>query len=384
MANKNALALAPEILDTVKAAQRKFSTIAKRSGGVVNWPTESQFAMQAIAKTPLLQKCVPQSIIDAIINVAAIGLSLNPQRKHIALIPRYDTKLGANVCHADPMYQGLISLATETDSIAAVNCDVVRERDVAMGNFKYISGTTPHVLFSPDPFMSTKDRGPIVGCFLVTDVRGASMKQTTWMRIEEIYEIRDKYSEAWKYKLKIERSNENGYQNGGPWDVGSRHDVRVDTEPEEMIKKTVIKRASKTWPKRTERMDYALQASNDAEGIRIEPRDTDIEGELDTKPITKSMLSQIEVLVQESHVNPAKILKRFSIGNLADLPRHSFSQCTDLLRESKLSYILKNATAETTVYADEWGISYEALEGKAADQQSKAKLSAKKPAEEAK
>lgn len=365
------IVLAPDKLALVKAAQRKFSTIAKRGGGVVNWPTESQFAQQALARNSFLASCVPQTITDAIISVAAIGLSLNPQRKHCALIPRYDTNVGAYVCCADPMYQGLISLATESESILAINCDVVREEDVHEGNFTYVAGSNPHVHFSPNPFHSPEQRGKIIGCFCVTQIAGTPFPQTTWMRIEEIYAIRDKYSEAWKNKLKKERENPGKYFYGGPWEDADA----------EMIKKTVIKRAAKLWPKRTERLDRAIAMSDEAEGYRIEPRDSDIEGEVVVEKATKTQVAELTKLIAESHVPPEKVLKRFKIDKLEDMPRNEVVRCEQLLKESKLIYILRHATPETQVYAADYGISLDALEGKAANEQSKAKLFSKRTEE---
>lgn len=368
---KTALVIAPDVLTTIKAAQRKFSTIAKRNGQLVNWPTEFNFAQQIIAKSKYLQQCVPQSITDSIINVAAIGLSLNPQRKHCALIPRWDTNLSLYVCNADPMYQGLISIATESDAIASTYAEVVREDDVHSGNFRYQGGTSPHVMFTPNPMMTPEQRGKIVGAFCVTHLRDSPIPQVTWMRIEDIYAIRDHYSEAYKNKLKKERENPGKHFYGGPW----------ESADEEMIKKTLIKRASKTWPKRTARLDHAVHLSNEAEGARIEPRPDDIEGEAaEVELITKTQHDELEKLRVEAGVKIEKILNRFKIESLDKLPRSEYIRCEKLLKESKLVYLLRSATPDTVIYAADWGLTLEALEGKAANEYSKAKLLTKRDA----
>lgn len=355
------------MLTSVKNAQRKFSTIAKRSGGIVNWPTEFEFARQIIARSKLLPKCVPQSITDAIINIAAMGLSLNPQRKHCALIPRWDNQLKAYVCNADPMFQGLIALATQSESILDVRAEIVRETDVRDGHFRYNAGTTPNVTFNPNPFLTPDQRGPIVGAFCIAQVRDAH-PHVTFMRIEKILQIRDNYSESWKYKIKAEKEQrdkgiKNPYHYGGPWEDAF----------DEMCLKTVIKNGAKTWPRRSEALDRALAASDDADGMRITRRDTDIDVE-STEVITKSMADSLQSLLDESHVNPEKVMKRFQIRALAELPREEFGRCEGLLKESKLTYVLRHATPETHVYAEDYGISFEKLEGMAADEQSKAKL----------
>lgn len=367
-----ALTLTPELADVVRSAQRKFSTIAKKSGGLVNWSTEANFAMQAIARSERLQKCLPQSIIDAMTNVAAIGLSLNPQQKHMALVPRYDSKLSALVCCADPMFQGLIAIGTESEAISGIRAEVVREADIRDGHFHYEAGTTPSVTFNPSPFMSIEDRGPIKGAFAIAQIPGAH-PHVTFMRIEELHAIRDNYSESWKWKLKVEgeakAKGKTAYQYGGPWE---------DSE-EEMCKKTVIKRSAKTWPRRDRRVAAAIAASDYAEGNVIERRATDIEADA-VELITKTQLDDLTLLLAESHVDPKKVLNRFKIEKLEELPRNEFERCCVLLKESKLIYVLRHATPETEIYAEDWGITYEALEGKAADQSSVAKLFSKRTA----
>jgi phage RecT family recombinase len=351
-----ALALPDDLLAHVKAAQRKFSTIAKRNGGAVNWPTEFEFARQIIARSKKLKQCVPQSITDAIINIAAIGLTLNPQRKHCALIPRWDSQLNALVCHADPMYQGLIALGTQSESILDVRCEVVREADVREGNFRYHGGTTPSVVFNPNPFATPAQRGEIIGAFCIAQIPNAH-PHVTFMRIEEITHIRDTYSEMWKYNK------------SGPW----------KDEFEQMCLKTVLKRSTKTWPRRNEALDRAIAMSDEADGMRIQPRESDIEGEV-VEVITESMLKEIEMLIGESGVKLEKVLQRFKIEKLSDLPRNEYSRCIALLKESKLIFLLRHATPDTLIYAEDYGLSFEQLEGKAADQSSRAQLLSKREA----
>ena len=63
----------------------------------VNWKKESQFAIQAMTTNDFLGKVAlenPVSVQNAIINIAAIGISLNPALKHAYLVPR---KVGGNL-----------------------------------------------------------------------------------------------------------------------------------------------------------------------------------------------------------------------------------------------------------------------------------------------
>jgi len=94
-----------------------------------------------------------------------------------------------------------------------------------------------------------KDRGKIVGAYVVAKTCHGDYL-TTPMSIDEIYEIRNR-SEAYK----------KGY---GPW---------VDFEGE-MIKKTVVKRAAKLWPRTPQimQLEKAIDVVNEHEGINFEER----------------------------------------------------------------------------------------------------------------
>ena len=70
----------------VELGKDQFELIAT-SQNLVTWAEESQFAAQALNKNPMLQQCAPQSIQESIINVAAIGLSLNPAYGYSYLVP---------------------------------------------------------------------------------------------------------------------------------------------------------------------------------------------------------------------------------------------------------------------------------------------------------
>ena len=57
----------------------------------VTWEKEKQFAIQAFQGNKFLTDTAtknPASLQNAIINVASIGISLNPANKHAYLVPR--------------------------------------------------------------------------------------------------------------------------------------------------------------------------------------------------------------------------------------------------------------------------------------------------------
>lgn len=197
----------------------------------LNFEAEAGFAVQQLEANDYLLGIAMsnrQSVINAVINVAAIGISLNPARKQAYLVPR-DKK----VC-LDISYIGLVDLATQSGSIVWCKAELVYANDsFTMGE----PGTLPTHNFNP----FSKDRGEVIGAYDVVKTPGGEFLCDA-MSIEDINSIRDR-SSAWKAWVKDKRSC--------PW----------VTDPGEMNKKTVIKRASKLWPK-NDRLNMAIQHLN--------------------------------------------------------------------------------------------------------------------------
>lgn len=236
----NALAI---VTGAIEAARDDFSRVlADRS---LSFERESGFAIQQLQKNDYTLGIAmknKQSVINAVTNVAAIGISLNPARKQAYLVPR-----DGQIC-LDISYIGLLDLAVASGSILWGQAEIVRENDgFALNGFD----KPPTHNFNP----FGKDRGVIVGAYVVVKTHSGDYL-TTAMSADEIYAIRDR-SEGWKafYAKKIKST---------PW----------ASDEGEMVKKTVIKRAYKLWPK-TERLDNVMDHLNttNAEGISDRPAD---------------------------------------------------------------------------------------------------------------
>lgn len=189
----------------------------------ISFERESGFAIQILQNNDFAMKIAmgsKQSLLAAVTNIAAIGISLNPARKQAYLVPR-----GGKIC-LDISYIGLLDIAVASGSILWGQAELVRENDA----FRKV-GMDKQPVHDFEPF--GKNRGEIVGVYVVVKLHNGDFLTTT-MDIEEVYSIRDR-SESWK---------RNG---GGPW----------KTDEGEMIKKTVIRRAYKLWPK-TDRLDSAM------------------------------------------------------------------------------------------------------------------------------
>ena len=192
---------------------------------------EQEFALQVLYNNDYSRKIAlanPQSVRDAVTNIAAIGISLNPAKKQAYLVPRK-----GGIC-LDISYIGLTELAVASGSIRWVKAEVVRQADrLQLNGFD----KPPHHEY--DPFST--DRGDIIGVYCVAKTIDGDYLTDT-MSIAEVNAIRDR-SEAWKAWISKQKSC--------PW----------VTDPAEMIKKTLVKRASKMWPK-TERLDQAIHYLN--------------------------------------------------------------------------------------------------------------------------
>lgn len=231
----NALSLVTD--DIYKSKDAFLSVLTDRS---INFEREAGFAIQILQNNEYSLKAAfenRQAVVDAVTNVAAIGISLNPAKKQAYLVPRK-----GKIC-LDISYIGLLDLAIASGSIKWGQADLVREHDVFRSN-----GFDKAPTHSFDAF--SKDRGDIVGTYVVVKTADGDYLTTT-MTIDECYAIRDR-SESWKAGQK------------GPW----------KTDPGEMIKKTVIKRGSKLWPK-TDRLDQAIHYLNTEgdEGINFKSQE---------------------------------------------------------------------------------------------------------------
>ena len=197
----------------------------------VTWAKESQFAIQYFQRNDYLAKTAlsnPTSAQNAIINVAAIGITLNPASKLAYLVPR-----DGMVC-LDISYMGLLHLAQSTGSIKWGQCKLVYSNDTYESNGLDTAPTHKYNAFG--------DRGGVVGGYCTVKTADGDYL-TEEMSLAEI-----KATEATS-KAK-----------NGPW----------KNFWEEMARKTIVKRASKYWP-RAERLDNAIHVINEDEGIFQEP-----------------------------------------------------------------------------------------------------------------
>jgi len=231
----------------IDMTQERFTRNAPKH---IRFENEKGYAIQLLQNNDYLMKVAtenPASLQQAITNIAAIGLSLNPAKKQAYLITRtIRTQNGQYVSKVflEPSYAGLCDLATMSGAIEWCQANTVYEKDSFVDNGPGAKPTHTYQAFS-------KDRGAFAGVYCVAKTRSGDYL-TTIMGVEDINAIRAR-SEA--YKAMVERQK----GNGGPW----------VSDYEEMAKKSVVRRAFKLWPKtaETERLENAVMLSNENEGF---------------------------------------------------------------------------------------------------------------------
>jgi recombination protein RecT len=227
------------VYDAVTLSEQNFNRIATKEN-LVSWAEESQFATQLLNKNDRLQACVPASLQESIINVASVGLTLNPSYGYAYLVPE-NVKVGDkryNVCQLRISFKGLMKIATDSGGVKWVRAEIVKAND----DFTY-RGPFEKPEHNMMPF---GDRGATVGVYCVAKT-GDGDYLTDIMDLAEINKCKAAAKTTYVW---------------GAWF-------------EEMAKKAIIKRSSKQWPlgNGADRFHKAADIVNDAEGSELLEKD---------------------------------------------------------------------------------------------------------------
>jgi recombination protein RecT len=201
---------------------------------------EVSFALQHINKNQKLRECTGESMLAAVVNIANIGLTLNPVAKEAYLIPRWNKLVKGMECVLEPSYVGLVKLLTDAGSVVSMVSNVVHENDKFQLNLADNRDPVQHI-----PELVSSKRGNKIGCYSLATLPDGT-RQVEWMDIEELYKIRER-SETYTAYL-----------------AGKITTCTWVTDETEMMRKTVVKRIYKYLP-RTDRMnkiDEAIKLDN--------------------------------------------------------------------------------------------------------------------------
>lgn len=281
-------------------SKQTFIETAKQTG--LDYQAEYIYALQAIKANDDLQTAAPDSIIDSMINIAAVGLSLNPADKFAYLVPH---KERATLYIS---YLGFAELAYRSGSVRDIRVNLVYKNDKKFD---------PHGDYTPpthiyDPFASREERGALRGGYCIARLSD-DRYLIDFMSIEDILKVRD-CSKA----------------KNGPW--------RTWFEP--MAKKTIIKHAAKLWPNLSDQFRKAEYISNQAEGIELENQP---EPEI-VRVINPEQAEELQAMMIESKIVPDKVFKAFGIEAINDLPMDRYDECKHRLTAAVQAQINKMQT----------------------------------------
>lgn len=286
----------------------------KFSGSSLDFFQEQIFATQLLMNNSYLldvAKKSPSSLRLAMYNVAAVGLTLNPNQGLAYLVPRRLRKNEEPKVMLDISYRGLITIGVETGAIRWAKPELVREKD----EFVY-KGPAEKPIHNFDPFST--DRGALRGGYCIAELSTGGVLVEA-MSKADMDKIRD-HSEAFK----------KGF---GSW---------VEWE-DQMQLKSVVKRGSKWWPKNSPRMAKALQILHEenGEGLAVLSKDMATVGMLPPPPSR----DEVPIAVQNT------------VKQLVDraVKQNAFEACRELMgsrikNPAELSFaysVLDNAKAES-------------------------------------
>lgn len=182
--------------------------------------------MTAALKQPLLLQCTQESIFKGIFDAAAAGLEIDGRRAH--LVPFKNNRKQVYEATLIPDYKGIVELMMRSGTVSYVHADVVCEND----EFEFDLGE-----IKKHKYDLKKERGKPYAVYCLVRMRDGTTKSDVMSKFD-----------VEKIRRRSRASSD------GPW----------VTDPDEMWKKTVIKRCSKMVPLSAE-IRVVIEPDNDPE-----------------------------------------------------------------------------------------------------------------------
>lgn len=194
--------------------QKMEKEIAKALPSVITPERFTRIILSAISTDPKLRKCTPQSFLGAMMTAAQLGLETNTPLGQAYLIP-FKNK-GVLECQFQLGYKGLIDLAYRSGEVKIIQAHTVYTND----EFEYSLGLEPTLKHVP----AKENRGEPIYFYAVFRTKSDGYGFEV-MSVEDVRQHAKKYSQSY----------DSSYS---PWTKNF----------EEMAKKTVLKKALKYAP----------------------------------------------------------------------------------------------------------------------------------------
>lgn len=194
--------------------------------------------MTAAQKNKELLKCTKQSLFEAMMSCAELGIE--PDGRRAYLIPFKNSKKGVVECQLQLGYKALVELVLRSGTVSNIHADVVCEND----DFEYDTGEIKRHKID-----FRKERGAMYAAYAKATFKDGTTKAEVLSRFE-IETIRNR-SQAVRAAKR--------YGKDTPW----------DTDYNEMAKKTAFKRLSK-WLTLSPELRDAIAKDDEAERVQAE------------------------------------------------------------------------------------------------------------------
>ena len=192
--------------------------IKKALPSVITPERFTRMVLSALSSTPKLAECSPQSFLAAMMTAAQLGVEPNTALGQAYLLPYRNH--GQMECQFQLGYKGLIDLAYRSGEVSVIQAHTVYENDV----FEYELGMDPKLRHVP----AKADRGEAVAYYAMFKTKDGGYGFEV-MSVDDVQRHAQRYSKS--------------YGSGSsPW----------RSNFDEMAKKTVLKRALKYAPMKSD------------------------------------------------------------------------------------------------------------------------------------
>jgi len=200
--------------------QKMTPQIAKALPQVITPERFTRIALTALSSNPKLAECDRNSFLGGLMQAAQLGLEPNTPLGQAYLIPFRNKKRGIVECQFQVGYKGLIDLAYRSGDVKTIQAYCVYENDL----FEYELGLEPKLIHKP----AKSNRGNLEYVYAIFKLKNEGYGFEV-MSVEDVINHAKKYSQAYSSSY-------------SPW----------KSNFEEMAKKTVLKKALKYAPIKTE------------------------------------------------------------------------------------------------------------------------------------
>lgn len=313
-----------EVNHALVPAQAKFDDVVRQEDLVLNWNSELDFATRRIMSDPSgsLRKADPQTLTACMLNLAHVGLTLNPLKQHCTLVARWVKEEQRYEAAVLPMYRGLVWLATQA-GVHDVVVDVVYEADVFDMERSESGDRYKHIV------NIRTERGTegnqFLGVFVAARMPKSNLPKVEWIPRKDIFAMRDKSDSYLDGEGKIRPYS--------PWVIWF----------EEMAKKGGLKRAQKRWEeamdhgKRWDRFQRAVDLSNKLEGVVVEGQS---QGKPEDPKLTLEQITAIEKAASELRVRDVeaylgKVCAAYGVDALSEVSQSKEKEILERIAEAK-------------------------------------------------